>query len=199
MTKKNNGGKILIAWFGGMVIALIAGVVVMSIRKDGKKVIPNILPVKKEKSVTDMNISKNGLDFIKSKESLRTTSYKDSGGKLTIGYGHTGEDVKSGMTITEKEAEEIFADDVKIRVDAVKKALIDKGVQYVPQHVFDMFVSHRFNTGENINPILHYIDWGNTQTLWDWWVTHYITVKGNPSDGLVNRRTAEMEILKKGY
>lgn len=198
MTKKNNGGKILIAWFGGMVIALIAGVVVMSIRKDGKKVIPNILPVKK-KSVTDMNISKNGLDFIKSKESLRTKTYKDSGGKLTIGYGHTGKDVKSGMTITEKEAEEIFANDVKIRVDAVKKALIDKGVQYVPQHIFDMFVSHRYNTGENINPILHYIEWGNTQTLWDWWVTHYITVKGNPSDGLVNRRTAEMEILKKGY
>ena len=63
-----------------------------------------------------------------------------------------------------------------------------------------MLVSHVFNTGE-LNATEHFIDWGNGKQLQEWWNTHYITAKGQkkPSNGLVNRRNAELNILKNGY
>jgi lysozyme len=44
-------------------------------------------------------------------EGCRLTSYADSGGVLTIGIGHTGPDVHVGMTITQTQAEALFAAD----------------------------------------------------------------------------------------
>lgn len=44
-------------------------------------------------------------------EGCRLTAYRDSGGILTIGYGHTGPDVHEGMTITQAQADALFAAD----------------------------------------------------------------------------------------
>lgn len=44
-------------------------------------------------------------------EGLRLTAYKDAGGVLTIGIGHTGPDVSPGMTITAAKAVELFQQD----------------------------------------------------------------------------------------
>ena len=43
--------------------------------------------------------------LVKEFEGCRLTAYKDSVGVLTIGYGHTGSDVKPGMTITQARAD----------------------------------------------------------------------------------------------
>src|SRR5271170_6538099 len=45
-------------------------------------------------------------------EGCRLTAYTDTVGVLTIGYGHTGDDVTPGMTWTQAEAAETLAQDV---------------------------------------------------------------------------------------
>lgn len=195
----DKGTKILLAWFGGMIISLVAGVWVVSRQKQGKKVVPTIInKIERKNLVENMQMSKNGIDFLKRQEGLRTTAYQDTAGVWTIGYGHT-EGVSKGMNITEKQAEDYLKNDLQTREKAVRKALLDRNIDTIQPHVFDMMVSHRYNTGNNESPVIHYAEWGNTDTLWDWWNTHYITAKGEQVKGLVNRRNAEVEILKKGY
>ena len=46
-------------------------------------------------------------------EGLRLTAYRDSGGVWTIGYGHTGLDVKPGLVITQAQAESYLQQDAE--------------------------------------------------------------------------------------
>jgi len=57
-------------------------------------------------------ISQDGIDLIKHFEGCELTSYKDSGGVLTIGYGHT-KTVSANQTITEETATEYLLQDLK--------------------------------------------------------------------------------------
>ena len=52
-----------------------------------------------------MKIGNDGLNLIKEFEGCELTAYVCPAGVLTVGYGSTGSHVKSGMTITESEAE----------------------------------------------------------------------------------------------
>ena len=45
-------------------------------------------------------------------EGLRLTAYQDMVGVWTIGYGHTGPDVKAGLTITQQQAEQLLINDL---------------------------------------------------------------------------------------
>lgn len=45
------------------------------------------------------------IDFIKIHECCKLSSYQDSGGVWTIGYGSTGPDIVSGMTWTQAQAD----------------------------------------------------------------------------------------------
>ena len=49
------------------------------------------------------------------------TAYKDTRGIWTIGYGHTGTDVKEGTKITEAQANELLKSDSKIAADCVRR------------------------------------------------------------------------------
>ena len=60
-----------------------------------------------------MRVSQKGIDLIKKFEGLRLTAYVCPAGVLTIGYGHTGADVKPGMRITEEEAERLLWKDTE--------------------------------------------------------------------------------------
>ena len=60
-----------------------------------------------------MKINETGLALIKSFEGLRLKAYKCPAGVWTVGYGHTGGDVKAGMIITEEEAEELLRQDLE--------------------------------------------------------------------------------------
>ena len=44
-------------------------------------------------------------------EGCRLTSYRDTGGVWTIGFGHTGPDVVEGLTITQDQADAFLAAD----------------------------------------------------------------------------------------
>ena len=57
-------------------------------------------------------ISAAGLEHIKHFEGLRLSSYFCSSNVCTIGWGHTGSDVKPGMVITKERAEELLRQDL---------------------------------------------------------------------------------------
>lgn len=52
------------------------------------------------------------INFIKEREGCRLTAYPDSGGKSTIGYGHTGPEVKAGLVWSQAQADAALAADV---------------------------------------------------------------------------------------
>lgn len=58
-------------------------------------------------------------DFIARWEGCRLTAYRDVANVLTIGYGHTGPDVKPGMVISEARALELLESDMAWASEAV--------------------------------------------------------------------------------
>ncbi len=52
------------------------------------------------------------MKLVKDFEGLRLTAYQDSVGVWTIGYGHTGPEVKPGMTISQAQADNYLQTDL---------------------------------------------------------------------------------------
>lgn len=94
-----------------------------------------------------MKMSDAGRQVLTEREGVRLTAYRDSVGVWTIGVGHTAAAGKprpvQGMTITDKEADEIFARDLEQYEQAVEKALKRTPL---PNH-FDAYASFAFNVG----------------------------------------------------
>jgi lysozyme len=92
-----------------------------------------------------MKTSRSGVDLIKSLEGLRLTSYLDSVGVPTIGYGHTGPDIALGQKIDHQHAEVVLRKDLIRFENAVKESVKIE----LNQHQFDALVSFAFNVGVN--------------------------------------------------
>lgn len=92
-----------------------------------------------------LDINEAGKNLIKFSEGCRTTAYRDSVGILTIGYGHTGPDVHSGMSITKERANELFDQDIRKFEQGVLKYIDDKDATTVNQ--FSAMVSLAYNIG----------------------------------------------------
>ena len=95
-----------------------------------------------------MKISPAGRQLIERNEGLRLTAYPDpatGGDPWTIGYGDTGPDVVSGLTITKAEAERRLI----VRLDREFGAAVNKAMGNVPttQGQFDAMVSLAYNIG----------------------------------------------------
>jgi lysozyme len=82
--------------------------------------------------------------FIAPWEGLLTTAYRDTGGILTIGYGHTGPDVFEGQTITKAKALALLASDLRTAARAVARNV------HVPLSTRQRIaaISFTFNVGE---------------------------------------------------
>ena len=93
-----------------------------------------------------MKITQEGIDLIKSFEGLRLKAYKalPTEKYFTIGYGHCGEDVKEGMRITLKQAEDLLKKDLERYEGYVDKYA---GNLALNQHEFDALVSFCYNCG----------------------------------------------------
>ena len=89
-----------------------------------------------------MKISNIAFEKLKEFEGLRLEAYCDAGGTLTIGYGHTGKDIRPGDRISRYWAEEMLRADVE-RVERQVEAL---GVART-QGQLDALVSFAFNLG----------------------------------------------------
>lgn len=90
-----------------------------------------------------MELSEKGINLIKNFEGCRLQAYKCPAGKWTIGYGHTGNDVKQGRCISKEQAENLLKQDLIIHCNNVSKLV------KIPlkQNEFDALVSFEYNVG----------------------------------------------------
>ncbi|HMG03152.1 MAG TPA: lysozyme, partial [Edaphobacter sp.] len=121
---------------------------------------------------------------------------KDQGGIWTIGYGHTGPEVKDGLIITQTQSDDLLEADIASAVGCVRRLV--KSV--IHQNQFDALVDFVFNLGcsslaESI--LLRYVNECRfeeaTVELLRWNHVRGVVVKG-----LTKRRQAEADLFKKG-
>jgi len=88
-------------------------------------------------------LSRRGLEFIKSWEGYRAEVYADTGGVLTIGYGHVLRKGETFGRLGERQAESLLV------LDLVAHELRVNQYVFVPlsQNKFDALVSFDYNTG----------------------------------------------------
>lgn len=131
-----------------------------------------------------------GLALIKAFEGLRLAAYRCPAGVWTIGYGHTGPDVKPGQRITAAEAEALLRGDLDRFESGVERAL--NGV-VTTENQFAAMVSLAYNIGLGgfgRSAVLRLHKAGkftlaaNALLLW-------VKAGGRSLPGLVRRRTAE--------
>jgi len=95
-----------------------------------------------------MEVSQNGINFIKKEEGLRLTAYQDQAGIWTIGYGSimykSGVAVKKGDTINEAQAESLLEWEVNLKTSAVSDYV--KSVS-LNQNQYDSLVDFAYNVG----------------------------------------------------
>ena len=137
-----------------------------------------------------MKTSQRGIDLIKQFEGCRLESYVCPAGKLTIGYGHTGPDVKPNMMISQAQAEALLVSDLQRFEKAVEKTGLD-----LTQNEFDSLVSFAYNCGEgNMRKLV------KNRTLVEIAakITSYNKGGGKELPGLTKRRKAEQALFRDG-
>lgn len=143
--------------------------------------------------VNNLNCSPKGRVLIAKYVGLRLTAYQDLVGVWTIGYGHTGPDVKSGLTITLQQADNLLAEDLsKIaqKVDTLVTVPLN-------QNQFDALVSfcNQLGMGElQKSTLLRLLNAGNYQGAADQF-PRFDRAGGKSVPGLAARRNAERELF----
>lgn len=144
-----------------------------------------------------MNISQKGLEFIKKYEGFKSKPYLCPAGKLTIGYGHViSTHEQFNTAITEKDADRILLNDLKVTETTVAKAVI------VPltQGKYDALVSLVYNWGGGnfLRSLglrcLNNSDYRKAADEFFSLESGVVTIKGKFSQGLYNRRQAELDM-----
>ena len=149
-----------------------------------------------------MNLSDEGLTFIKNLESWRAKPYQDEGGKWTVGYGHL---IPAKLLanyqkrpLTRVEGLKLLASDVGAFETLVAKLLL--GDTNVTQAQYDAIVSFVFNVGgyafsqSTMRRLLQSGHFSDAAKEFDRWVY----VKKVKSTGLVKRRRAERRLFETG-
>lgn len=144
-----------------------------------------------------MKISEKGLDLIKTFEGCKLTAYRCSAGVWTIGWGTTepiqGKAICKGMTITQKQADQLLLDNLVQYEQGVSKAVKVK----LNQNQFDALVSFTYNCGINAlkrSDLLGYVnqkDFLKAANEFERWNKANGVVLG----GLIKRRKAEKELF----
>ena len=94
-------------------------------------------------NTTAMTTSALGIALIRQFEGLRTCAYLDAAGIWTIGYGHTGDEVRSGARIDAAQADALLRQDLGKAEETVRSLV----TQALAQASFDALVSFVFNVG----------------------------------------------------
>lgn len=141
-----------------------------------------------EKDTKQMNISKKGIDLIKSFESCKLSSYKavPTEKYYTIGWGHYGPDIKPGMVISSAQADAYLKADLA----TAEKAVNATGLK-LNQNQFDALVSFTYNCGQkNLKTLI------NNRTLPQIGeaILLYNKSGGKVLNGLIRRRKAEHDL-----
>lgn len=141
-----------------------------------------------------MNVlTQAGIDLVKKFEGCKLTAYTCPAGKLTIGYGHTGDGVIPGLTITQAQAEAILLNDLQ------------KAGSYVAWHAtvpltddqFSALSSFVFNLGAGAflgSTLLKKLNAGDTDGAANE-ILRWDHCNGEILPGLSRRRFAERELF----
>ena len=79
------------------------------------------MPVNQTGAAIPRAVCQAAIDLVKHFEGLHLKAYLCPVGVPTVGYGHTGPDVRLGMTITKAQAEQLLAADLAEAAAAVDK------------------------------------------------------------------------------
>jgi len=134
-----------------------------------------------------MKISDEGIEIIKFFESCRLEAYQDSGGVWTVGYGST-RGVKSGMVITQAEADERLREDLISAEHRASENLIRLQID-VNQNEYDTLVSLAYNL-RSFEMLASHLKM-NRRKFKEKMLLYCKDIKGNFLKGLKIRRIAE--------
>lgn len=140
-----------------------------------------------------MVTSEKGLGLIKQYESLRLAAYKDSVGIPTIGWGHTGPEVKMGQKISQEEAVSLLRADVA-KFEKTVGRLVRVAIN---QNQFDALVCFSFNVGAQAledSTLLKKLNAGDFQGAADQ-LPRWNKAGGQVLAGLTRRRAAERQLF----
>jgi len=144
--------------------------------------------------VNNLTYSKDGLTLTEQFEGCRLVAYQDQVGVWTIGYGHTGSGVASGLTITQDQAIDLLTSDVAASAAYVNAAVTVE----LQQNEFDALVDFVFNLGRGAfagSTLLKNLNAGQFDAaaaqfdLWD-------HAGGQVVAGLLRRRQAEQAMFQ---
>lgn len=150
----------------------------------------------KESTRTLMKTNQRGIDLIKSFEGLELKAYPDpgtGGDPWTIGYGHTGPEVKPGLVITSAQAEELLKKDLEKFESGLMKLLTVE----VNENQWAALISFAYNCGlENLksSTLLRLLNAGDAQGAADQFL-RWNKANGKILPGLTRRRQAERELF----
>lgn len=117
-------------------------------------------------------------------------------GTLTIGTGHTGPDVRPGMTITPEQSTDLLYSDL-----ASFEAVVERSVKVsLTDNQFAALVSFAFNVGQanfKSSTLLKKLNAGNYAAV-PIELAKWTKSKGKTMQGLVNRRAAEAGLWAEG-
>ncbi len=151
-----------------------------------------------------------GVSLIEHFEGCRLTAYWDATGRVwTIGWGHTGPDVRQGLTITQEVADDLLIQDIIAREIVIKRYF---AAVPLTRGQFDALVSFLYNVGEGARGIkdgLITLKSGRTSTLARKVLERnyvdaaeefpkWIYSGGVPLRGLERRRRAERQLFLTG-
>ncbi len=145
-----------------------------------------------------MRANEAALGLIRECEGLRLKAYADSGGRLTIGWGHAGKDVRPNSVITEETAEVLLAQDVAAAERAVRRLVWAD----LNENQFGAVVSWVFNLGEgkvrgsktlSLLNQRRYLEFADALLQWDKITLADGTKKSLP--GLTRRRQKERALF----
>lgn len=140
-----------------------------------------------------MKTSDRGVNLIKQFEGLRLDSYRCSAGVWTIGYGHTGPDVKEGQRITKLEADRLLRQDLERFENTVNNTVTVE----LNQNRFDALVSFTYNVGEEAfkrSTLVGKLNNGEIAEASEEFLK-WNKAKGRELVGLTRRREAEQELF----
>lgn len=143
-----------------------------------------------------MRSSTELISFITRHEGPGLKAYRDGGGVLTIGYGHTGPDVVPGQRITSAQADALLAKDI-VRFEQNINRMVRVPLS---QFQFDALVSFSYNCGNealNCSTLLRKLNAGDYAGAAAEFV-HWNHDNGRVVAGLTNRRNDESRLFLKG-
>lgn len=140
--------------------------------------------------------SQAGIDLIKSFEGCVLKAYRCPANVLTIGYGHTGNDVRERLVWTQTQADNALKKDLK-KYENYVNSLANEFDYNFSQCQFDALVSFTYNCGRGN---LYKLTQNGTRTTDEIYNAFplYNKANGKVLNGLVRRRTAEQKLFASG-